>query len=266
MSDAPKRRPRRLEDSSVLITGGTSGVGLATAIQFAEAGVPNIGINGRNKERGEAARKAVLDKVPAARVEFFAGDVNELDQAKAVGAAAEEAFGRIDILVNSTVTGFPVPTLFHEIDLNDLQGMVLTQVMAPLYMCGVVLPGMREREYGCIINIASDAGKLTTPGESVIGGMMAATIMFSRALAMEAKRNNIRVNVITPSIIEGTLTHQQVMNAPFSKNLFAKAMKMAQLGVTQPDDLASMIVFLSSPQGSNITGQAISVNGGISAA
>ncbi|MCB1475760.1 MAG: SDR family oxidoreductase [Rhodobiaceae bacterium] len=266
MSEAPKRNPRRLEDSSVLITGGTSGVGLATAIQFAEAGVPNIGINGRNRERGEAARKAVLAKVPTANVEFFAGDANELDQATAVTKGAEDAFGRIDVLVNATVTAYPIPTLFHEIDLKELPAMVLSHVMAPLNMCGLVLPGMREREGGSIINIASDAGKLTTPGESVIGGMMAAIIMFSRAFAMEAKRNGIRVNVITPSIIEGTLTHDQVMNAPFSRNLFAKAMKMAQLGVTQPDDLAAMIVFLSSPQGANITGQAISVNGGISAA
>jgi NAD(P)-dependent dehydrogenase (short-subunit alcohol dehydrogenase family) len=266
MSDAPKRNPRRLEDSSVLITGGTSGVGLETAIQFAEAGAPMIGINGRNKERGEAARQAVLERVPGARVEFFAGDVNKLEQAKSVGAAAEAAFGRIDVLVNSTVTGFPVPTLFHEIDLNDLEGMVLTQMMAPLNMCGVVMPGMRKQQNGVIINIASDAGKVTTPGESIIGGLMAGIIMFSRALAMEAKRSGIRVNVITPSIIEGTITHSQVMDAPFSKKLFSKAIQMAQLGVALPEDLAYMIVFLASPEGAKVTGQAISVNGGISAA
>ena len=265
MSEAPKRNPLRLEESSILITGGTSGVGLATAIQFAEAGAPHIGLNGRNRERGEAACKAVLERVPGARVEFFAGDVNALDQARAVGEAAEKAFGRIDVLVNSTVTAFPVPTLFHEIDLADLQGMVLTQVMAPLNMCGVVLPGMRQRENGCIVNIASDAGKLTTPGESVIGAMMAAIIMFSRALAMEAKRYGVRVNVLTPSLVEGTMMYSKVRSSGFSARLFEKAAHLAHLGLAQPQDLAHLVVYLASPQAARMTGQAISLNGGISA-
>jgi 2-hydroxycyclohexanecarboxyl-CoA dehydrogenase len=85
-------------------------------------------------------------------------------------------------------------------------------------------------------------------------------------IAMEAKRNGVRVNVVTPSIIEGTATYGMVMADEFSSKLFGKAVKMAQLGVVNPADMADLIVFLASPKAAKISGQAISLNGGISAA
>ena len=265
MADTPKRKHFTLDNCSVLITGGTSGVGLATAIQFAEAGVPRIAINGRNAGRGQQARQAVLARAPKANVQFIAGDANEVTQAKAVCEGAYKAFGSVDVLVNSTV-GLAGPKLFHNIPLEEVPKIVIEQMMAPLLASRIVLPWMRERGTGAIINIASDAGKVTTPGETVIGAAMAGIIMFSRTLAIEAKRDGIRVNVITPSIIEGTLTYGRVMSDEFAGKLFGKAVKMAQLGLVQPDDLAALIVFLASPAAARLTGQAISVNGGISAA
>jgi len=240
-------------------------VGLATAIQFAEAGVPRIGLNGRNRERGEAARLAVLARAPDARVEFFAGDCNDAAQARDVCERARGKLGSVDVLVNSTVGPYG-PKLFHNIALEDISKIVAGQMLAPLLTSSLVVPWMRERGGGAIINIASDAGKVATPGETVIGAAMAGIIMFTRALAIEGKRDGIRANVLTPSIIEGTATYAQVMADEFSGKLFGKAIKMAQLGVVQPDDLATLIVFLASPQAGRLTGQAISVNGGISVA
>jgi len=265
MTSAPQRKPLPLDKCSVLITGGTSGVGLATAIQFAEAGVPRIAINGRNAARGEAARQAVLKEAPKAQVEFIAGDCNVASEAKRVCETARAKLGSVDVLLNSTVGPFG-PKLFHNIAYEDVEKIILQQMMAPLHTCHVVVPWMRERGGGAIINIASDAGKVTTPGETVIGAAMAGIIMFSRTLAMEGKRDGIRVNVLTPSIIEGTATYHQVMSDEFSGKLFGKAVKMAQLGVALPEDLASLIVYLASPKAAKLTGQAISLNGGISAA
>jgi 2-hydroxycyclohexanecarboxyl-CoA dehydrogenase len=265
MTDVPKRNPLPLDKSSILIIGGTSGVGLATAIQFVAAGVPRVGINGRNRERGEEARKAVLAHGPKAHVEFFAGDCNELAQARSVCEAAKTAFGSVDVLVNSTV-GPNGPKLFHDIAVEEIEGILLKQTMAPLLTNRIVWTWMREKGGGAIINIASDAAKVATPGEAVIGASMAGIVMFSRALAIEGKRDGIRVNVVTPSIIAGTANYEQVMSNAFSNKLFTKAMKMAQLGVVVADDLAALIVFLASPQAAKLTGQAISVNGGISAA
>lgn len=263
--NTPELYVPRLDQCGVLIAGGTAGVGLATALQFAAAGVKGIALMGRNPERGEAARQQVLAQFPNAKVIFIAADANRIDQVTAAVARAEAELGSVDVLLNSTVSSF-VPRLFHEMAIEDIEPLLVQQMLAPLAVCRAVLPGMRARRGGAIINIASDAGKVATPGESVIGAAMAGIAMFSRGLAIEAKRNGIRVNTLTPSLINGTLTYDRVLADPFSAKLFGNAVKLASLGVAEPDDLAGLIVFLASPQGARITGQTISVNGGISAA
>jgi 2-hydroxycyclohexanecarboxyl-CoA dehydrogenase len=251
------------ESQRVLITGGTSGIGLATALAFVDAGVRRIGLIGRNTERGTRAAERVA--ASGATVRFIQADANDPDQAHRAGDEALAALGGIDVLINSTA-GLFSPELFHAIPLDDIPQIVTQQLMAPLLMCSVMLPTMRAQKSGLIINIASDAAKVATPGESVIGGVMAAIVMFSRTLAMEAKRDGIRVNALTPSLVEGTATAERILAEGFSQKLFQKAAKLAHLGVAQPEDLAAIAVFLAGPGGAKITGQAISVNGGISAA
>lgn len=266
MSASPSRASFPLTEARILLTGGTAGVGLATALRFAQLGAPQIAINGRNVERGETAKAVVQAAHPRCKVHFVPADSGETEQAIELGRRADEVMGGVDVLVNTTVSAYPYPTLFHKIDIHDIKGMVLTQLMSHLLMARVVMDGMRERERGVIITVASDAGKATTPGETIIGGLMAAIIMFSKALAMEAKRSGIRVNCVTPSIIEGTLTHDTVMGGEFSGKLFAKAKAMAQLGVVNAQEMAELITWLASPAAAKLTGQAISLNGGISAA
>lgn len=251
------------QNQRVLITGGTSGVGLAIAAAFAEAGVQRIALIGRNAERGTEAVRQVAES--GATVTFIRADANCPDQARRAGEQAMSHLGGVDVLVNSTA-GLFRPDLFHDIPLTDIPDIVTQQLMAPLLMCSVVLPVMRTQKHGLIINIASDAAKIATPGESVIGAVMAAIVMFSRTLAMEAKRDGIRVNALTPSLVEGTATAERILADGFSQKLFQKAAKLAHLGVAQPGDLAALAVFLAGPGGAKITGQAISVNGGISAA
>jgi len=256
---------RALENSAVLITGGTSGVGLAAARGFAAAGVPQVAIVGRNAARGEQASAALQADHPAVDVVFIAGDAHVASEATRIVTATHARFGRIDVLVNSTVGPYP-PALLHNTSIDDIQPMLLAQIMGPLLMSRAVLPTMRAAGGGVILNISSDAGKLATPGEAVIGAAMAGIVMFSRTLAIEAKRDGIRVNALTPSLIEGTLTNDRMMQDPFATKLFEKARGAANLGVVVPEDMADLIVFLASPQAARITGQAISVNGGISAA
>lgn len=265
MPQNPKSSARSYQDSSVVITGGTSGVGLAAALQFADAGVQRLALVGRNAERGEAARKAVLRHKPGIQVEFIAADANKLEQARHAVAEAAGRLGGIDVLVNSTI-GLYTPNPLQNIDPEDIEPIILQTVLAPLLMSRLVLPAMRERGGGVILNMASDAAKVPTPGETVLGAGMAAIVVFSRTLAMEAKRFGIRVNALTPSLIEGTPTAQRNQAGGFSAKLFEKIVPMAQLGVATPDDLAALIVFLAGPQAARLTGQTISVNGGISAA
>ena len=107
---------------------------------------------------------------------------------------------------------------------------------------------------------------MPTPGETAIGAAMAAIVTFSRTLAVEAKRYGVTVNAITPSLIANTGSYDRAMNLDFSKKIFERIVSQAHLGVTEPEDLAAVILFLASPMAAKITGQVISVNGGISVA
>ena len=189
---------------------------------------------------------------------------NDIDKATQACDQAISKLGGVDVLINTT-TGAYVPKLFFRMEIEDILPTLLQQALAPMIMSRLVLPKMREQKSGVIINVASDAAKVPTPGETVLGAAMAAIVVFSRTLAMEAKRDGIRVNVLTPSLIGSTDLFTRIMDDPFSAKLFSNAAKLASLGVAEPEDLAALMVFLASPAAAKLTGQAISVNGGISA-
>jgi gluconate 5-dehydrogenase len=183
---------------------------------------------------------------------------------RAVMAEAMKQLGRIDVLVNST-GGNDIPKLLHQTAVEEIPGILERCLFAQILCSRAALPYMRDAKKGAIINIASDAAKIPTPGESVIGAAMAGIVMFTRGVAVEGKRDGIRANVLTPSMTSGTEHFEKVMADPFAGRMFAKAGKMAALGVVSKEELAGLVVFLASPAASKITGQAISMTGGISA-
>lgn len=255
--------PKELAASSALIVGGTAGIGLASAQALATAGVPRIVIVGRSAERGEQAAKSIV--ALGAEVHFLAGDAVDPTAAADIAAEADEILSGIDILMCSTAADVR-PELFVDIPTGDI-GRGLTQLALPsMQMASAVLPGMRSRRGGVIVNVASDAAKTATPGEAVIGAAKAAIVMFTRTIAIEEKRYGIRANVMTPSLVHGTASTERITKDGFSGKLFAAAAKQAHLGVPTADDIAALAVFLCSPAAARLTGQAISVNGGISAA
>jgi 2-hydroxycyclohexanecarboxyl-CoA dehydrogenase len=256
---------RTYEESGVVIAGGTSGIGLASAFGFLAAGVRRVALLARSEERGLAARGALLEGHPDAQVEFIAMDGDDHLQVHTAVETAHARLGGIDVMVSSIAANYR-PELLHRTPAENIAPILMRQALPPMYLTHAVLPFMREQNGGSIINIASDAAKVATPGESVLGAGMAAIVMFSRTAAIEAKRNGIRVNAVTPSLVAGTITAELVLQDGFSKGLFEKAAAQAHLGVAVPEDLAALIVFLGGPAAARLTGQAISVNGGISAA
>lgn len=264
MTPPTEIRVPTLTDATVCITGGTSGVGLQVARQLVAAGTQRIALIGRNAERGEHAAEEIRGLAPGVWAMFIAGDANDPAEAGRVAGEVTTSLGDIDILINSTAASY-TPRLLHDIDPADVPSILMQQALGPLNMSRAVLPGMRARRGGVIVNVASDAAKYPTPGETVIGAAMAAIVMFSRTLAMEAKRDGVRVNTVTPSLIANTGSFDRVMDDPFSSRLFEKATAQAALGVAEPEDLADLILFLASPQARRITGQVVSPNGGISA-
>ncbi|MCA0243303.1 MAG: SDR family oxidoreductase [Proteobacteria bacterium] len=256
-------------DQVVLLTAATSGIGLAAAQQFAAGGARAVFINGRNAQAGEraAARVRALagPAAEAPEVRFLPGDLTDPAAAEAVCRAALQAHGRIDVFVHAC--GAEVsPRPFVEIDPAHYRALIDGHFASLLHCMRVVAPAMVARNAGSIVVIASDAGKLATPGESIIGAMKAASVMFVRTLALELGRHRVRVNCVTPSLVLDTQAHDRVMASDFSRKIFEKATRRARLGLPAPADVARMAVFLAGPQAAYVTGQAVSVNGGISAA
>jgi len=128
----PSPAPRVLSypESAVLIAGGTSGVGLASALAFADAGVRRLALLARDPERGEAARRPVARHCPDAQVVFVAADAGDADQVQAAITEAHHALGAIDVLVSS-VTGTYRPELLHRTAMADIAGILLTQALPP---------------------------------------------------------------------------------------------------------------------------------------
>jgi NAD(P)-dependent dehydrogenase (short-subunit alcohol dehydrogenase family) len=220
---------------------------------------------GRDAERGLRACELCRDRAPGANVEFIAVDATEPAAAVRAERTARSLLGAIDVLVNASGPTH-LPRLLHKTPIEDVKAILEGLVLPPLHMTHAVLPAMRAQGSGLIVNIASDAAKVATPGETVIGAAMAAIVMFSRAAALEAKREGVRINVITPSLIANTPGSAWIASDPFAARLFEKAASLAHLGVAEPEDLAAMILFLATPAARRITGQAISINGGISVA
>jgi NAD(P)-dependent dehydrogenase (short-subunit alcohol dehydrogenase family) len=251
-----------LNEAGVAILGGTAGVGLEAARQFAAAG-SRLVLFGRNPERGAAACAACCVRVPGASVSFVQLDATDEEAVTKAEVEARGVLGGIDVLVNTTGPSRP-PALLHTIPGSDAMARIHELVAPVVHMTMAVLPDMRARRSGVIVTVASDAAKVATPGESLIGAAMAGIVMFSKTAALEAKRDGIRINLITPSLIANTPGAGLLEADPFSARLFAKAAGQAHLGVAEPEDIAAAILFLAGPESRRITGQTISVNGGIS--
>ncbi len=258
--------PEELAGIRALLVGGTSGIGLECARLLAERGAAAIRIAGRNSERGEGAANELRSAGFAAEIEFLRTDCSKPEDADSMASVAERDMGGIDFLVASA-GGNHLPELLFRMSTSEVRSVVAQDLLPNLLACRAVLPGMMKLQGGSIVTVASDAAKIATPGESVIGASMAALVQFTRGLAIEGKRNGIRANCVTPSLVEGTpLTQRLMKEGTFSNRLFEKARTLAELGPTTARDVAEVVGFLASPRAARVTGQAISVNGGISAA
>ncbi|MCA0871536.1 SDR family oxidoreductase [Seohaeicola saemankumensis] len=245
-----------LSGQRVLVIGGTAGIGRACARRMIAAGA-RVTVAGRNRDRGAAAAAEL-------GADLVCGDASRPADAQQMVDDAADLMGGLDVLL-SGAGGDPMPRLLRDIALDELMGDVAGSLAPVILPARAAYDRMAAQGHGCILMIASDAGKLATPGESAIGAAMAGIAMFGRAMAIEARRDGIRVNCLTPSIVRGTPLYDRLMADPFAAKLFAKAETMAGLGVVDPQDLAELAAFLASPAAARITGQTISVTGGISA-
>lgn len=253
---------RGLHGKVVIITGGAGGIGGATARRFAEAGA-RVAILDIDVDAAETVAQSL------AREQFtaLAFGVDITDYASVEGAVAKviEALGPVDVLVNNA--GWDLFRPFLDTEPHDWDNLVAINLTGPLNLHHVVLPGMVERGGGRIVNISSDAGRVGSSGEAVYAACKAGLIGFSKTIAREHARHGISVNVVCPGPTDTNLFAEFRKGAANPEKLdaaFKRSVPMGRIG--QPEDLPGAILFLASDDAAYITGQVISVSGGLTMA
>ena len=183
-------------DKTVIITGGSEGVGAATARLFAEAGA-NLVLVARTKKKLETLAEELRDKT---RVEVFAMDVRDEDACVNLFKKAEFEFGRVDILVNNA--GYHSRGPVESISTEDLGMMVDVNLRAPIVLTRIALPYFREAEGGAIVNVGSLAGRAPIPGSATYAATKAGLRSFTYAIADELADSGIKFAVVSPGPID----------------------------------------------------------------
>jgi NAD(P)-dependent dehydrogenase (short-subunit alcohol dehydrogenase family) len=247
-----------LDQKSAIITGGGTGIGLAIAKRFHEEGA-NVVICGRRMDKISEAVKKISQNGEG--VYAVQADVTVEDDIKKIAEVTTEKTGRIDILVNNA--GTRQYGRLEEINPQIWDVMMNTNARAPWRLMVAVLPGMRKVGGGSIINISSIAGTKAYVGNGIYGTSKAALQHLSQVMAMEMASENIRVNVISASVVEDTEIFDEVLGSETTQRGYVQMQALHPLGRNgKPKDIADAAFFLASDQSLWITGITLSVDGG----
>ncbi len=248
-----------LKDKTAIVTGGARGIGRAIVQRLAEAGA-DVVIGDFRLDEAEATASEI-QKTTGRRVRAVRADVTDLKQVETLRDAALQAFGKIDILVNNAGWDRLMPFLKTTPELWEK--IIAVNYKGVIHTCYAVLPHMAERKQGSIVNISSDSARVGSLGEAIYSGAKAAVVAFSKTLAREHARDNIRVNVICPGLADTPLL-SEIQQDSFGQKVLGSIVNFVPLKrLAQPDDIAPLVVFLASDAAGYITGQVTSVNGGL---
>jgi 3-oxoacyl-[acyl-carrier protein] reductase len=244
-----------LKDKVAIITGGASGIGEKTAEFFVQEGVKTLVAD----IRAERVEKTVASlQAMGGEARGFVGDVRDEMSAAAMAKEAAARFGTVDFLVNSAGIGGsmnPIETAARE----DWQPILDINLIGTINCCKAVMPVLKGKKGGRIVNLASEAGISGEKGLEVYAASKGGVIALTKSLAKDLGWYGVTVNAVAPAFVHSPMT--RFLNPELEKK-WLKAYTIKRLGETR--DIASMIVFLCSDRCSWITGQTISINGGFS--
>jgi acetoacetyl-CoA reductase len=233
-----------------LVTGGTRGIGHAISVALKDAGY-KVAANFAHNE--EAAKKFEQE----AGIATFKWDVADFDEcARGVTAIENALGGNIEVLVNNA--GITRDAMLHRMTFEQWQQVISTNLTSCFNMCRAVVPAMREKGYGRIINISSVNAQLGQIGQTNYSGAKAGVLGFTKALARENASKGITVNAVAPGYIDTDMVH--AVDEKTLAGIIAKV-PVGRLGT--PEEVASVIEFLSRKTSGFITGETISINGGL---
>ena len=243
----------KFDNKVILVTGGASGIGFATCRAFAETG-GHVIMTDVNAETG--AKAAASLKGVGGKVDYMTLDITSRDAAEATAARIKAGVGRLDVLVNAA--GWDIIQPFMDNTPEYWAKIVTLNFMGPVQVTRAMLPLLIESGAGRIVNVSSDAGRVGSFGETVYAGAKGGVIAFTKSLAREVVRNNVRVNCICPGPTDTPLFAAQPDKM---KDALTKAIPMKR--VAKPSEIAGGIVFFASDRSSFCTGQVLSVSGGL---
>lgn len=250
---------QKLTGKTIIVTGGGGGIGGATCRRLARDGA-KVAVFDMNQE---AAEKVAADiRATGGQAAAFVCNITDRAQVDAAVAATVAQLGPIDVLVNNA--GWDVFKPFVKTVPAEWDKLIAINLTGALHMHHAVLPGMVERKAGRIVNVASDAARGGSSGEAVYAACKGGLVALSKTLAREHARQGITVNVVCPGPTDTALLAGVAEGARDPAKLieaFKSAIPLGRLG--QPDDLAGAIAFFASDDASFITGQVISVSGGL---
>jgi 2-hydroxycyclohexanecarboxyl-CoA dehydrogenase len=238
------------DGKNLLVTGGASGIGKATVMAFARAGATVICAD-VNAAAGEALKKEGNGKI-----DFVAIDMAKSDSIRAAAAEVLKKYPRVDVLVNAAGWGDIQPYMQNTPDFIDR--VIAINLAGPAHLTQALLPPMIAANGGKIVNIASDAGRVGSGGETVYAGAKGGLIAFTKSLAREVARYSINVNCVCPG---PTDTPMLATRSEKLREAFLKAIPFRRFA--KPEEIADAVLFFASPRSDYITGQVLSVSGGL---
>jgi len=250
-----------LAEKVAVVTGAASGIGRAIAVGLARAGAA-VAVVDVNLGGAEETVRAI--ETEGGRARAWQADVARRSEVDAVVAGILAAWGAVHILVNNAGWDRPMP--FVETTEEFWDKVLAVNLKGPIICTRAVLPPMIAQGYGKIVSVASDAGRVGSTGEAVYSAAKGGVIAFTKAVAREVARHRINVNVICPGPTETRLLQEVTAGEQGAKIIAAmtRAIPFRRLG--KPEEIAAAVAFFVSPDADFITGQVLSVSGGLTMA
>lgn len=244
-----------LRDRPMIVTGAASGIGRAIALRLAEEGA-RVGIFDLNGDGGEETAEAI--RAAGGTATAHQVDIADYDAVARAVADFEVSVAPVSGLVNNA--GWDLASPFLDTGPEQWKKLIDINLLGPINVTKIVLTGMSERGHGRIVNIASDAGRVGSSGESVYAACKGGVIALTKSVAREMARSGITLNCVSPGPSDTPLFADFDPSGKLAKAL-ERAIPMRRLG--QPEDYPGIVAFLLSDEAAYITGQTISVSGGL---